>query len=115
MPARNIRPAKIGLFSVLTVTVALTGCAVGPDYQRPEATLPATYSQAPTDESATAPVNPDWWTLFGDADLNALVQQALAANQDLQAAVARLEAADAFAREVGAAYYPAVGLDAATS
>ncbi|MGB4913390.1 MAG: efflux transporter outer membrane subunit, partial [Candidatus Dechloromonas phosphoritropha] len=58
---------------------------------------------------------PDWWTLFGDADLNALVQQALAANQDLQAAVARLEAADAFAREVGAAYYPAVGLDAATS
>ncbi|MGB5011407.1 MAG: efflux transporter outer membrane subunit, partial [Candidatus Dechloromonas phosphoritropha] len=42
-------------------------------------------------------------------------QQALAANQDLQAAVARLEAADAFAREVGAAYYPAVGLDAATS
>jgi multidrug efflux system outer membrane protein len=115
MPARNIRPAKIGLFSVLTVTLALAGCAVGPDYQRPEATLPATYSQAPTDESATAPVDPDWWTLFGDADLNALVQQALAANQDLQAAVARLEAADAFAREVGAAYYPAVGLDAATS
>jgi multidrug efflux system outer membrane protein len=53
--------------------------------------------------------------LFGDAGLNALVQQALDANQDLQAAIARLEAAEAVAREAGAAYYPAIDLDAASS
>jgi len=108
---------KIGLFSALTATALLTGCAVGPDYQRPDSTLPDKYSQAeaPVEASAVAPVNPEWWTLFGDASLNALVEQSLAANQDLQAAIARLEAADAYAREINSAYYPAIGLDAATS
>ena len=117
MPARNKPSMKIGLFSVLTATALLAGCAVGPDYQRPDSTLPDQYSQAEAlvAARAEAPVNPDWWMLFGDASLNALVEQALVANQDLQAAIARLEAADAFAREVGTAYYPAIGLDAATS
>ncbi len=114
MPARNKPPMKIGLFSVLTATALLAGCAVGPDYARPSSTLPEDYSQAP-EARATAPVNPEWWMLFGDAGLDALVQQALAANQDLQAAIARLEAAEAFTRETNAAYYPAVDLGAATS
>ena len=95
MPARNQPSLKIGLFSVLTATALLAGCAVGPDYARPSATLPEDYSQAAPEARAAAPVNPDWWMLFGDAGLNALVQQALDANQDLQAAIARLEAADA--------------------
>ena len=115
MPARNNPPVKIGLFSVLTATALLAGCAVGPDYARPSATLPEDYSQAAPEARAAAPVNPDWWMLFGDAGLNALVQQALDANQDLQAAIARLEAAEAVAREAGAAYYPAIDLDAASS
>lgn len=115
MPARNKPPMKIGLFSVLTATALLAGCAVGPDYARPSATLPEDYSQAIPEARAAAPVNPEWWMLFGDQGLNALVQQALDANQDLQAAIARLEAAEAGAREAGAGYYPAVDLGAATS
>lgn len=115
MPARNKPPVKIGLFSALTATVLLAGCAVGPDYARPSSTLPEDYSQAAPEARAAAPVNPEWWQLFGDADLNALVDQALAANQDLQAAIARLEAAEAGAREAGAAYYPALDLGAAGS
>ena len=115
MPASNKPPVKIGLFSLLTATALLAGCAVGPDYVRPSATLPEDYSQAAPEARAAAPVNPDWWMLFGDAGLNALVQQALDANQDLQAAIARLEAAEAVARETGAAYYPAIDLDAASS
>ena len=61
---------------------------------------------------AVAPVNAEWWTLFNDATLNQLVQQTLAANQDLQAAIARLEASEAAAREAGAELYPAIGLAA---
>ncbi|QLQ26845.1 MAG: efflux transporter outer membrane subunit [Dechloromonas sp.] len=104
-------------FSALTATALLAGCAVGPDYQRTDSTLPEQYGQteAAPAAPAEAPVNPEWWTLFGDASLNALVDQALAANQDLQAAIARLEAADAYAREVNADYYPAIGLEAASS
>jgi hypothetical protein len=53
--------------------------------------------------------------LFNDATLNQLVQQALVANQDLQAAIARLAASEAAAREAGAELYPAVGLGASGS
>ena len=117
MAAPHKPPMKIGLFSALTATALLAGCAVGPDYQRPGSTLPDQYSQAEAQPAARAeaPVNPEWWTLFGDASLNALVAQALDANQDLQAAIARLEAADAYAREINSAYYPTVNLDAASS
>ena len=79
MPARNKPSMKIGLFSVLTATALLAGCAVGPDYQRPDSTLPERYSQTEAAPAvrAEAPVNPTWWMLFGDAGLNALVTQAL--------------------------------------
>ena len=110
-------PMKIGLFSMLTATIVLAGCAVGPDYKRPDPTLPESYGAAAEAVPATAAaaVNPEWWMLFGDAGLDQLVQQALAANQDLQAAIARLEAAEAYAREVGADYYPTLNLEGASS
>lgn len=95
----------------LTVAIALSGCAIGPNYVRPASTLP---EAAPAVATAEAPINPTWWTLFGDADLNALVDQTLIANQDLQAAIARLEAAEAAAREAGADTLPRIGLEAST-
>jgi multidrug efflux system outer membrane protein len=103
---------KNRLFLALTVTVFLAGCAIGPDYARPTSTLPEQHKEATATAQAIAPVNPEWWTLFNDAALNQLVQQTLAANQDLQAAIARLEASEAAAREAGAEIYPAIGLAA---
>ena len=105
----------IRLAAAVTATLLLAGCVVGPDYVRPASTLPEHYPTVGAESRATAQVNPEWWTLFNDATLNQLVDQALAANQDLQAAVARLEASEAAARAVGAAFYPAVGLDASAS
>ena len=102
---------KIRPFLALTVAIALSGCAIGPNYFRPASTLP---EAAPAVATAQVPVNPTWWTLFGDADLNALVDQTLVANQDLQAAIARLEAAEAAAREAGADTLPRIGLEAST-
>ncbi len=105
----------IRLAAAVTATLLLAGCVVGPDYVRPASTLPEHYPTVGAESRATAQVNPEWWTLFNDATLNQLVDQALAANQDLQAAVARLEASEAAARAVGAALYPAVALDASAS
>lgn len=102
---------KIRPFLAFTVAMALGGCAIGPDYFRPASTLPET---APAVAAAQVPVNAAWWTLFGDAELDALVDKTLAANQDLQAAVARLEAAEAAAREAGADYLPRIGLEASS-
>jgi len=106
---------KFRLAGALTAAMLLAGCAVGPDYLRPAAQLPEQHKEAAPQAAAVAPINPEWWTLFGDAGLNALVAQALEANQDLQAAVARLEAAEAAAREAGADYAPSVSLAASSS
>ena len=111
MPAHK----KNCLFLALTVTTFLAGCAVGPDYARPTSTLPEQHKDATATAQAVAPVNAEWWTLFNDATLNQLVEQTLAANQDLQAAIARLEASEAAAREAGAEFYPSIGLAANSS
>jgi len=118
MHALNNSTSKIRLAAALTAALLLNGCAVGPDYLRPSAWLPDYFKEAApvavAEARSEAPVNPEWWTLFGDSTLNNLIQQALDANQDLQAAIARLEAAEGAAREAGADYYPSVSLGASS-
>ena len=92
---------KNRLAAALTATFLLAGCTLGPDYVRPASTLPEQTLETSSEARAQAPLNPEWWTLFNDASRNNLVGQALAANQDLQAAIACLEAAEAAAREAG--------------
>lgn len=92
----------------------LAGCAaVGPDYQRPVVALPAQYPQAPAGE--TAPLPDAWWTIYGDPQLDQLVERALAANADIAQAAARVELAEAQLREAGGALVPTVNATAAGS
>ncbi|MDR3055882.1 MAG: efflux transporter outer membrane subunit [Zoogloeaceae bacterium] len=99
----------------LALALALSGCAIGPDFVRPDAALPENYGvEANLPVAAEAEINPEWWKLFGDATLDQLVEQALANNQDLQAAIARMEAAEAAAREAGADYFPNIDLGASS-
>ncbi|MCU0934430.1 MAG: efflux transporter outer membrane subunit [Thiobacillaceae bacterium] len=95
----------------LLACLALAGCqAVGPDYTRPAVTLPASYADA--SEEGQARVRADWWTLFGDPLLDELIARTQSGNFDLQAAVARVEQAEAALRVVGAAQAPSLDLDA---
>ncbi|WP_395683335.1 efflux transporter outer membrane subunit [Dokdonella sp.] len=94
---RSIRP---GLFKTsalaLAVTLALAGCAVGPDYVRPETQVPEHFAQAAADANPTpSAADAEFWTRFGDARLAALIEQALAANNDLKVALAHYERANA--------------------
>lgn len=98
----------------LVAALALSGCAVGPDYLRPSTWLPSAFSEATPVAQSTA-IDNRWWTLFEDATLNDLVEQALKNNADLRLAVARVEQADAVARETGAAYFPEINAQAAGS
>ncbi|MCW5633889.1 MAG: efflux transporter outer membrane subunit [Rubrivivax sp.] len=95
----------------------LAGCTtLGPDYQRPAVSLPPAYGEAAAaPDAATAPLAADWWTLFGDRTLDALVAKALAANADIAQAVARLEQADALVREASGATAPTLNAGAAGS
>lgn len=100
--------------TLAALAAALAGCqALGPDYARPDANLPGAYTEAA--DTAQAPVQSDWWKLFKDPVLDDLVDRALNRNFDLQAAVARVEEAEAALREAGAALTPAVDLDAGAS
>ena len=96
---------------LVAATFTLGGCAIGPDYLRPSALLPSLFGEAPSAEIAVAAnpaVDPQWWTLFGDQMLNTLVDKALTNNADLRQAIARVDQADALAREAGAAFFPEI-------
>lgn len=101
--------------SLALAALALAGCALGPDYIRPESTLPAAYAEAPATEQADPDILPTWWAHFQDPLLDRLVGQALARNADVRTAVARVEEAEALAREAGAALFPQIDLDVASS
>ena len=82
----------------------LAGCAVGPDYKRPNVELPAAYAAAPqgaTTASTTAKEATSWWTTYNDPVLNRIVDDALKNNQDIVAAAARVAEAQAL---LGLAY-----------
>jgi NodT family efflux transporter outer membrane factor (OMF) lipoprotein len=81
----------------LTLLVLLAGCALGPDYRRPAPSAgppPARFTAATPVVSPAAPPD-DWWRLYDDPALDALVRRALAANTDLRVALANLDAARA--------------------
>ena len=85
--------------------ISTLGCKLGPDYKRPDVTVPSDWRWKPAEPTDTVPRGA-WWTIFGDPALNDLQEQALSANQDLQAAVARVNQARATARLRRADYLP---------
>ena len=85
----------------------LAGCTtVGPDYQRPEMPLPAEYPAAA--EKAEPQIPPEWWKLYADAELDALVAEVRSRNADLRIAAAQVEEAEAVMRQAYAALFPEV-------
>lgn len=89
------------------IAVFLSGCTtVGPDYARPRIGLPGDFSL--NENKAEPDISADWWKLYGDAQLEALVAAALANNADLRLAAARVEEAEGVLRETGAAFFPDV-------
>lgn len=101
----------------VALALALAGCAIGPDFLRPDALLPASFGEATPAQPAekSEAVDPRWWALFKDPVLDDLVTQALANNADVRQAVARVEQAEAAAREAGAALFPEIDGGVATS
>jgi multidrug efflux system outer membrane protein len=96
----------------IVAALALAGCMVGPDYQRPATELPSTFPEGAAGAAADA-IPDDWWRLFSDATLDDLVATALAANVDIAQAVARIEEADANLRAVNASFFPEIDLSGA--
>ena len=100
---------------VAMIGALLAGCAVGPDYKRPEATtLPAAYAGATNGWKIAEPQahlsKGNWWEIFGDAELNRLESNAVAANQELKAAVASFDQARAVTDVTKSGLFPHISL-----
>ncbi|HMD27418.1 MAG TPA: efflux transporter outer membrane subunit, partial [Steroidobacteraceae bacterium] len=93
-------------------TLALTACAVGPNYHAPRV-APAVVQNAQSTAFVTQSPEALWWQEFGDAELDSLVQRALAANLDLRTAYDRVRSARAVFVERKLDYAPHVQLDGA--
>lgn len=94
---------------VLMVAVTLAGCAVGPNYQRPPLDVPAETRGDPGPPSADSLADLPWWEIFGDPVLQDLIREAIAANHDLRAAVARVEQARQLVGVARADLLPQIG------
>jgi len=88
--------------------VFLLGCATTSPVLEPRVAPPATYSEAATPDAAQ--LSGDWWKTFNSAELQALVEEALAGSPDLAIAGERVRQAEAQVRAAGASLFPSLDL-----
>ncbi len=112
------------------LTVAVSGCTVGPDFRTPDApttmryTAPGKTRARAADAGTAVPrqtvvlggkVTSDWWTLFRSPDLDRMVKQSIADSPTLEAAKARLVAARDTVTATTGALYPQIGFSASAT
>jgi outer membrane protein, multidrug efflux system len=100
---------------ILLTALALSGCAVGPNYHRPAVQTPTVF-HAPdvpqeTGTQTTSFADLPWWQVFHDPQLQDLIRTALKQNYDLQLAVERVNAARAQVGIARSNEFPQVSLD----
>jgi outer membrane protein, multidrug efflux system len=102
--------------TALAAALLCGSCAVGPNYRKPDADLPARW--AATASTATSQASADisrWWRALGDSTLSALIEEALTSSPDVRLPQARLRQARAQQTASGAAHYPSLSAGASAS
>jgi NodT family efflux transporter outer membrane factor (OMF) lipoprotein len=107
------------------VSAVLAGCAVGPNYKRPDAETPEHFKEAPAgavsatgqSDAAAANLPLTWWSLFSDPKLDELESRVAVSNQNLAASEAAYRQAAAVVREQRSTFFPFIsaGVDASKS
>jgi NodT family efflux transporter outer membrane factor (OMF) lipoprotein len=115
-----------GVALALAVVAALPGCAVGPNFHRPNAPADAGFTTTPLPQAtaSAAVAGGDaqhfvsaedvafrWWQAFDSAALNSLVEEALRANPTVPAAQAALRQAQELVYAQRGYFYPSVAAD----
>ncbi|HTC52457.1 MAG TPA: efflux transporter outer membrane subunit [Steroidobacteraceae bacterium] len=115
-PTAATGPCAPGRLALIVAGALLSACNLGPHYVRPDIPAPAAWTPVTPESTPSQPrpaepsTWPDaqWWHAFASPDLDRLMDQAQQANDDLQAAVARVEQSDAQVRIAGAPLLPAL-------
>jgi len=103
------------LYGTVALSLALSACSFAPNYERPQMALPTGWSSvAGVGVAQQNPTTPFWRDL-GSADLTRLIDQTLAQNLDLEAALHRVEQARAQAKSAAAPLYPAINASGSAS
>jgi len=103
---------KIG---AVPVFLLLAGCMVGPDYRKPDAAVEAQYKELDGWRQAQprdALPRGSWWSVFGDPELDKLMQRVDISNQNIKVAEAQLRRARAVADQARAGLFPTVSANA---
>jgi NodT family efflux transporter outer membrane factor (OMF) lipoprotein len=102
------------LIPACAVLMAVSGCAVGPDYQRPDAPMTEAFKATPNWKIAD-PVDDvakgEWWKIYRDPVLDELMTQVVPNNQNIAIYVARVRQAQALVGGAQAARYPTIGIN----
>ena len=110
--ATAVAPSKTWRHFLRIATVILlpifAGCAVGPNYHAPKSEVSAGFANGNQTNFAATATAVDWWRGFNDAILERLVTEALATNQDLRIATARVREARALHGQAVADAFPVV-------
>lgn len=106
-------------FIIIVIIIFLTGCALGPNFKKPQVQTPEEYRDTDSLIIDTLRVdtltNLKWWELFGEPVLDSLVKHALQNNKDLLIAASRIEEARALYGFTKADIYPRLDLQAGAS
>jgi NodT family efflux transporter outer membrane factor (OMF) lipoprotein len=100
----------------LALAILLSGCAVGPDYERPATVASDVFKETPQNWKEAQPrdeiARGKWWEIFGDPQLNALVERIDVSNQTLAASEAQFRQATAGVGVARAPLFPSVDANA---
>jgi NodT family efflux transporter outer membrane factor (OMF) lipoprotein len=95
---------------LLLLSLFVYGCAVGPDYVKPQVAVPTHYKETAKNWKVAKPQDKEgsgqWWLVFHDKKLNALEEQLIQANQSIVNAEANYRQALALVDEARANYFP---------
>jgi NodT family efflux transporter outer membrane factor (OMF) lipoprotein len=105
-----------------TILLMLTACTVGPDYQRPAASVPAAYKEAANEVANWRVARPAdaidrgaWWSVYHDPVLDDLERQIDISNQTLKAAEAAFRQAEAIVAQARAGFFPTAQINASAT
>jgi multidrug efflux system outer membrane protein len=101
-----VHQSKMPVASALLAT--LTACTVGPDFAVPDTPISSRWKNRQGIQDADLP--DEWWKLYRNPILNRLISQALEQNQEIAAALARVETARAMTGMERAAWLPQLGM-----
>lgn len=106
---------RIKHISLFCIPIALIGCALlGPDYKKPNVDTPDSWqTKSKNTASVESSINlsdTSWWNRFNDPQLNTLIEEALANNNDIQSAIGNISVAASNLQLINMAWIPTVSL-----